>query len=214
MALETATPTHSPSTTGQRIGLLGGSFDPVHHAHILLALTAQQHLHLDQVQLLPAAQPCQRGALASSAAHRLAMLQLAIAEHPGISVNTLEIHRDGPTYTIDTLREIGAGSNGNEYFWILGSDQLVNFCTWEDWSEIAARVHLAVAERPGSVTTPPADLARELQHHQRILHHLPFTPTRISATEIRARVAAGDSIDGMTPALVVDYIKSHHLYQA
>ena len=214
MALDTAASTQPAGATAQRIGLLGGSFDPVHHAHLLLALTAQQHLHLDEVQLLPAAQPWQRIPLAASAAHRLAMLQLAIAEHPGITINTLEIDRAGPTYTVDTLREIGAGSDGNAYYWVLGSDQLANFCTWHDWPEIARRVHLAVAERPGSVTTPPKALARELQRHKRQVHHLPFTPTRISATEIRQRVAAGESISGMTPALVVDYIQSHHLYQA
>lgn len=203
-----------PSSRGLRIGLLGGSFDPVHHAHLLLAIAARQHLALDDLQLLPAAQPWQRAPLGASAEHRLAMLRLAIAEHPGISINTLEIDRAGPTYTIDTLRELGAGENEHTYYWVLGSDQLANFCTWRAWEEIVRRVHLAVAERPGAQVTPPAALQQELTRLERQILPLPFTPTRISSTEIRNRVAAGLPIDGMTPPAVVDYIRTHRLYQA
>src|SRR5690606_28865269 len=154
--------TNPPRKLGLRIGLLGGSFDPVHHAHLLLAITARQHLELDDMQLLPAAQPWQRSPLGASASHRLSMLKLAIAEHPGLSINTLEIDRRGTTYTIDTLRELKAGETAHTYFWVLGSDQLVNFCTWRDWQEIVRRVYLAVAERPGAQVVPPPALKREL----------------------------------------------------
>lgn len=114
----------------KRVGLLGGSFDPIHKAHIALALAAFEQLQLDQVQLLPAAQPWQRDALGASTQDRLAMAELATQSHHGLQVNPVEIERGGPTYTIDTVRSLPAGSR---YYWILGSDQLHNFCSWNDW---------------------------------------------------------------------------------
>jgi len=235
-----------PAAAPRRIGLLGGSFDPVHNAHLALASTAIHHLALHSLQFLPAAAPWQRQPLGAAAVHRVRMLQLAIAHAGGpagtqacaagkawtpaeaggqeaqtppeggsLSVNAIEIDRGGPTYTIDTLRAMGAGDAADvEYFWILGSDQLMNFCTWQAWQEIVQRVHLAVAARPGSPVKPPVSLARELDRLGRPLHILPFEATDISATDIRRKVAAGLPVDDITPPPVAAYIETNHLYQA
>src|SRR5690606_20271707 len=124
------------------IGLLGGSFDPPHLAHIALAQAALRELHLQEVQLIPASAPWQRGSLAAAPEQRLAMLKLAVHQAHGLSVNPVEIQRGGKTYTIDTVRQLPAGPH---YVWILGADQLANFCTWHAWQEIASRVSIAVA---------------------------------------------------------------------
>lgn len=199
----------------RRFGLLGGSFDPVHNAHLALGQAAMRSLALDRIEFLPAASPWQRAPLGASAEHRLAMLALATRNMPGTVVNPIETQRNGPTYTVDTLRTLGAGDTADvEYFWILGSDQLANFCTWHAWREIIRRVALAVVERPGAQLAAPAELERELRQLGKSLHVMPFSPCSISASEIRQLLATGQAIDGLTPAAVVEYIKTNHLYQA
>ena len=136
----------------KRIGLLGGSFDPVHEAHTALALVARQALHLDEIQLIPVATPWQRGGLKAAPEHRLRMLEIVAAKHPGLTVNPMEIERGGTTYTVDTLRALPSEPH---YTWLLGTDQLANFCTWRAWQEIAERVTLAVAARPGTPLRAP-----------------------------------------------------------
>lgn len=193
-----------------RIGLLGGSFDPVHRAHLALARTALKELSLDQVQLIPAGQPWQRPPLGAAPEHRLAMLRLAAEQSETIVVNPVEINRNGPTYTIDTIQAL---PGDHEYFWILGADQLENFCTWRQWQDIAKRVQLVVAERPGSRTTEPAELAAWMHTHQKQLIQLPFQPLNVSANEIRQKIARGDSINDLIPEPVEHYISAHGLYR-
>ena len=193
----------------KRVGLLGGSFDPIHKAHVALAVAAFEQLKLDQVQLLPAAQPWQRNTLGASTLDRLAMAELAAQSHPAMQVNPVEILRGGPTYTIDTVRELPARS---QYYWILGSDQLHNFCSWNDWQEILEYVELAVAQRPGNPLETPAALQQKLNQLQRRLHQIDFVPMDISATEIRERVQRGDNITALVPEEVAQYIDKKRLY--
>lgn len=193
-----------------RIGLLGGSFDPVHHAHLSLARTALATLKLDQVQLIPAGQPWQRPPLGASPQDRLHMIRLAIGQDAGLSVNTVEIDRTGPTYTIETLESLPAGP---DYFWILGADQLVNFCTWRRWQEIVSRVQLVVAQRPGSDLIAPPELASWMEAHDKRLIHLPFEPLDISANEIRKRTAQAESTADFLPEAVGQYITARGLYR-
>lgn len=193
-----------------RIGLLGGSFDPVHIAHLSLAQTALKSLELDQVQLIPAGEPWQRPPLSASPQQRLKMLELAIEDIAGIVVNPIEIYRTGPTYTIETLELL---ESGHEYFWILGADQLKNFCTWRRWSEIANYVQLTVAQRPGSALTAPPELTHWLESHQRVLVFLPFEPLDISASAIRQRLAHQQSARDLLPEVVEQYIHEHGLYR-
>lgn len=192
-----------------RIGLLGGSFDPVHLAHIALAQHAVQQLSLDDMQLIPAANPWQRAPLTASPQHRLAMLELATEDDPNLSINPLELYRTGPTYTLDTLKQL---PQGPQYIWVLGSDQLANFCTWKNWQEILQHVHLAVAQRPHAQSHMPEALSHYLTAQQLPLYTLEFTPMDISATEIRERLKQHLPTTGLLDPKVQQYIKTHQLY--
>jgi nicotinate-nucleotide adenylyltransferase len=195
----------------KKIGLLGGSFDPVHLVHIALAETARKHLALDELQLIPAANPWQRQPLAASPEHRLAMLELAIAAKPGLCINSIEIERGGKTYTMDTLEQL---PQDNQYFWILGADQLANICSWHRWEEIAGFVCLAVAERPGDNSQAPIPLQLLLEKAGKSLTRLPFEASPVSASDIRRRLAEGLPVDGMLDGAVTQYIRQHGLYRA
>ena len=193
----------------KKIGLLGGSFDPIHLAHIALAETACQALRLDQLQLIPAADPWQRAPLQATPQQRLALAELAIAGHPHLCVNPVEIERGGKTYTVDTLRQLPAGA---DYYWVLGADQLGNFCSWHEWKEIARLAYLAVAQRPGTSVSVPPELARHLDTLGRRIIELPFEPMPISASDVRRRLAAGLSVQGLLDVAVAHYIQRYKLY--
>jgi len=199
------------NTDGQRrIGLLGGSFDPIHHAHLSLARAAIKHADLDEVQFIPAGQPWQRAKLKASSEDRAAMVGLAIANEPGFRLNTIEIERQGPTYTIETLRTLTIGP---DYYWLLGADQLENFCTWSDWASIAGMVTLLVALRPHYDLSIPPALDSLIKSGVARVQSLPFEPMATSATRVREHLAQGRSVaDDLSPA-VIRYIQTHHLYQ-
>lgn len=194
-----------------KIGLLGGSFDPVHLSHIALAQTAYKALGLDQVELIPAGNPWQRPALKASPEHRLAMLQLAIRHDPALKINPMELERHGPTYTVDTIQAL---AHGPCYVWILGADQLERFCSWREWQTIVNHVDLAVAARPGSSLNAPQALADYLQHQGKTLQHIPLPASTISATDIRHRLRHQQSTHGLLDPAVADYIAAHSLYHA
>jgi len=191
-----------------QVGLLGGSFDPVHRAHIALARAACQALQLEYVELLPAGRPWQREQLGAPPEHRLAMLELACGGDPRLRVNPVELRRPGATYTIDTLLALPATA---DYTWILGADQLANFCTWHRWRDILDHVRLAVAQRPGSLPEPPDELARALRPDG--LAYIPFPPRDIAASSIRQALAAGRVPEAQLDPRVLDYIRAHRLYQ-
>ncbi|OZI61361.1 nicotinate (nicotinamide) nucleotide adenylyltransferase [Bordetella genomosp. 11] len=193
----------------KRIGLLGGSFDPVHVAHLALARAALDALDLAQVQLIPAAAPWQRGPLRATPSQRCDMIRLAIADEPRIVLNTAEIDRGGPTYTIDTVRGLPAEQR---HVWLLGADQLANFCTWREWQAIADGVDLAVATRPGIPLDPPAQLQHHLAAQQRGVEIVPFAEMPVSASAIRDRLAHDLPVDGLVAEPVYRYIRAHRLY--
>lgn len=194
-----------------KIGLLGGSFDPVHRAHIRLARAARAHLGLDLVQLIPAAAPWQRSPLQTAARHRLRMLELACGDDSSLVINPIELDRSGQTYTIDTVRALDPDA---DYIWILGADQLANFCTWHRWRDILEHVQLAVACRPGFAPEPPAELHQALRAAPaKPLLRIPFVADPVSATQIRAALAGGLPVHDMLHPQVLSYIHTHHLYQ-
>jgi nicotinate-nucleotide adenylyltransferase len=193
----------------KRIGLLGGSFDPVHVGHIALAHAALRALDLEQVQLIPAAVPWQREPLRATPAQRCDMIRLAIVNEPQLVLNTIDIDRGGPTYTIDTLRAL---SPTRRYIWLLGTDQLANFCTWHEWRAIADRVGLAVALRPGTPLKTPAELEHHLAAQNRRVETLAFVAMPVSATAIRNRLAHDLPVDNLLAESVYRYIRTHHLY--
>ena len=138
------------------------------------------------------------------------MVRLAIGNEPGFRLNTIEIERQGPTYTVETLRALPPGP---DYYWILGADQLENFCTWSDWETIASMVTLLVALRPQYDLSIPPALDSLIKAGAARVQSLPFEPMATSATRVRERLAQGQSVaDDLAPD-VIRYIQTHHLYQ-
>jgi nicotinate-nucleotide adenylyltransferase len=211
------------------IGLLGGSFDPVHVGHLQLARDALAQLGLAEVRFIPAGYPWQKGAI-TAAADRVAMLRAAIAGQARYAIDLCEVERPGPSYTIDTLRQL-RGALGAELplALILGSDQYERLDTWRDWKQLLDYAHLAVARRADAVLAPNWSLQEHYNAHwakpaavQSAAHghivEIAMSPVDASATEIRALLAlppgvARDSrLAEVVPAAVLDYIRAHRLY--
>lgn len=196
----------------QRIGLLGGSFDPPHLAHLALGRLALQVLALDELRWLPAGAPWQKaGRQLASGTHRAAMLAALLQGETGQVIDTRELARSGPTYTIDTVRELQAETPGADWFFILGQDQYARFDTWRDWPELLQRLTLAVAARAGETPTAPAALAA----HPHRLVLLPLARQDVSASAIRQQLAAGTPAVQLAPLVgeaVASYIDHHQPY--
>jgi nicotinate-nucleotide adenylyltransferase len=191
-----------------RVGLFGGSFDPVHDAHVALAQTALEQLHLDELRWIPVGHPWQKTRRLASAADREAMVRLAIAGEPRFVLDRSELRRRGISYTLDTVRELAAAAPGDERVLILGQDQYASLHTWRDWRELLGLVTLAIANRPGAELTVNPQIAQVA--HQTV----PLPMMDISSTEVRRRVAAGEPIAGLVPDPVARYIEQRRLYLA
>ena len=208
------------------LGVLGGTFDPVHAGHLALAREARQQLELECVILMPAGAPWQRQAEAS-AQDRLAMVHLAAATEPGLAVDDREIRRAGPTYTIDTVRELRAEWGDERPLWvILGADAFLHLHTWHRWQELLAQTHLAVFCRPGAPLEaeripPPLRPAYEARRCTPAAEkgaagsiafcRMPMLD--VSATGIREAIRSGRSAADLLPRPVLDYIETHQLYR-
>jgi nicotinate-nucleotide adenylyltransferase len=188
------------------IGLFGGTFDPPHNAHLALARAALDALQLDELRWIPAGQPWQKARAITPAVHREAMVRAAIAGEPRFVLERCELERSGPSYMVDTVRQLQGRVPGAQWFLVLGADQIAGLHTWHDWRTLLGRVTLAVANRPGE--HPPLD--PEVQRWARRVVPLPLID--VSATEIRARRARGLPIDSMVPPAVAGYIETHALY--
>ena len=196
----------------RRIGLYGGSFDPVHNAHLALARLARDHLGLDELRLVPVRQQPQKARRMAPAADRVAMLRLAIEGEPRLRIEDCELHREGPSYTVDTVRELQSRADGQgaEWFMVIGQDQYAGLHTWHAWQELLGLVTLAVAGRAGEEPKPGAELAA-VPH---AIVRLPLPPIALSASDVRARVARGEGIAEMVPPAVASYIERTHLYRS
>ena len=193
-----------------RIGLLGGSFDPPHLAHLSLAQTALHSLQLDEVRWLPAGQPWQKaGREMAPGVHRAAMVRLLISGEPRFHLDECELHRPGATYTVDTVRDFRVQQPQAEFFLILGQDQFGRLDTWRDWQGLLADVTLAVAARGGQRPAPPAALSK----HPYRLEVLPLPDMPVSSTALRRALARGDDVSPMVGEAVAGYIAQHHLYR-
>jgi nicotinate-nucleotide adenylyltransferase len=194
-----------------RLGIFGGSFDPVHSAHLALAHSALATLGLDELIWVPAGQPWQKQRVLAPAADRTAMLALAIESEPRFTLSRIETERIGPSYTLDTVRTLQHQRPGAQWHLVIGQDQYAGFHTWHGWQELLGLVTLAVANRPAS--RPGAAPAADPQV-QRVPHATVGLPMlEVSSTEIRRRVAAGEPIDDLVPAAVARYIARHSLYR-
>ena len=198
-----------------RRGILGGTFDPVHTGHLILAQEVLWRLGLDEVWFIPTGLPwMKRDEAITDREHRRAMVELAIADNPAFQLSTIELDRPGETYTVDTLDALRAGPMaGDELLFIMGADTLHTMARWKDPKRILEQVRLVVAMRPGhegldleALTAIDASAAERV-----MVVHMPLI--EISGTELRRRMRDGEPVRYLVPDAVGDYIEKHHLYR-
>jgi nicotinate-nucleotide adenylyltransferase len=186
---------------------MGGTFDPIHHGHLVSASEVAARFHLDEVVFVPTGQPWQKEQTAvTTAEHRYLMTVIATAANPRFTVSRVDIDRPGPTYTIDTLTDLRAQrGEGTEFFFITGADALAQILTWRRVDELFALAHFIGVTRPGHRLH-----AEGLPLERVSLLEVPAMA--ISSTDIRERAAAGEPIWYLVPDGVVQYVAKHHLY--
>ena len=196
-----------------RVGLLGGTFDPIHNGHLVIAERVRLRLSLDEVLFMPAGRPRLRTSSPTSTAHRVQMVRLAIAGRPYYKLSTMEIERLGPSYTVDTVAELREQlGSGEELYFILGWDSLVEFPRWREPSQIIKKCFLVAVPRPGSQRPDLSALGTLVPGLAERVILLDAPHVDIRASEIRRRVARGLPFGYLVPEPVADYIKQHGLY--
>jgi nicotinate-nucleotide adenylyltransferase len=208
-----------------RTGVFGGTFDPMHLGHLDVADAARRALGLDRVEVMPARWPPHRTAPAASAAHRFAMAVLAVQDREGLVVSDFEMEGDGPSYTTGTLNRLSArGIDLSSLFFITGADAFREISAWKDYPRILDRTHFVVVSRPGCAAPALRQLLPDLSG--RMIETPCEIPSRpgiflvdaptapVSSTDVRDRLARGESIDGLVPPAVERYIERQDLYRA
>ena len=208
------------------VGVLGGTFNPVHYGHLRSALELVQSLGLEQLRLMPCAVPPHREAPTCSATHRAAMVELAVAGEPHLACDSRELQRSGKSYTIDSLMDIRRELDADQSLClVMGCDAVLSIDTWHHWQELLDWAHIVVIARPGwhlpqagvvaewleSYRLASVDALRQKAAGGIIIEEL--RPLAISSTEIRDLLAAGQSARYLLPEAVLDYIKTHNLYR-
>jgi nicotinate-nucleotide adenylyltransferase len=191
----------------QRIGILGGAFDPPHNAHVAMAEAAIAQFGLDALRVIPTGDAWHKPRDLSSGAHRAEMARLGFAHLSKVSIDEIELLRQGPSYTIDTLRALQKQTPEAQFFLFIGEDQGKALGTWREIEEIAQRAIICVAEREMPGMSVPDVPNHDIPTQVLKLPHLPH-----SATQVRERVAQGQAIDNLVPEPVALYIQRHHLY--
>jgi nicotinate-nucleotide adenylyltransferase len=186
--------------------VLGGTFDPIHLGHLRAAENAREALELDEVLFIPSGTPPHRTAPLSPALDRFAMVALATAENPAFVASDVELTREGPSYTADTLAALRARAPQDALFLIVGSDTFPEMTTWREPERIFAACTVAVAERPGVPVAPTTGTAASVER-------VTGPGLAISATEVRRRVREGGSVRYLVPPAVADYIAKRGLYR-
>ncbi|MBD7976002.1 MULTISPECIES: nicotinate-nucleotide adenylyltransferase [Pseudomonas] len=210
----------------RRIGILGGTFDPVHIGHLRGALEVAELLDLDEVRLTPSARPPHRGTPQVSAEDRLAMVQCAVQGVTPLTVDDRELRRDKPSYTVDTLLSLRQElAVHDQLFLLLGWDAFCGLPSWHRWEELLDHCHILVLQRPDADSEAPDEL-RNLLAGRSVSDPLTLngpggqisfiwqTPLEVSATQLRERLASGRSIRFLVPDAVLAYIHAHGLYPA
>jgi len=207
------------------IGILGGTFDPVHFGHLRPALDVKQALSLDEVRLIPAHIPPHRAQPQASALQRLQMLQIAIEGIAGLTVDARECERDGPSYTLDTLVSLHEELHGETLCLLVGMDAFHGLTTWHRWRELLDYCHIVVMMRPLAKFPDKGELADYMQQHRvrdagelheyatGLLWFQEVTQLEISGTRLRGLLAAGEPADFLLPAPVLEMIHTNNLYE-
>lgn len=206
------------------IGLLGGSFDPVHYGHLRPALEVQQYLGLGEVRLVPSHVPPHRPQPVASPQQRVAMLNAAVANYPAFSVDTREFDRDGPSYTLDTLKSFREEMAGTTLCLLVGMDAFLGLASWHRWHELTDYCHMVVMNRPGVQLPEQGELADFIHQHRvmdagkfgsqasGLLFFQQVTQLEISATAIRKLLGSGGDAGFLLPERVLDIVRSEGLY--
>lgn len=210
----------------KKVGILGGTFDPVHIGHLRSALEVAEFMQLDELRLIPAARPPHRATPQVSAADRLALVELAVAQEPLLRVDDRELKREKPSYSIDTLESLRSELDADDQlFLLLGWDAFCGLPGWHRWDELLQHCHILVLQRPDADSEAPEAL-RNLLAARSISDPLTLegpagqisfiwqTPLAVSATQIRALLASGKSVRFLLPDAVLAYINAHGLYRA
>ena len=195
-------------------GILGGTFDPIHFGHLVLAEKAREACKLQKVVFVPAAVPPHKiGEVYTSAENRLKMVELAIKDNPYFEVSTVEIERKGPSYTIDTIKELTARGHGEQAVLILGFDSLLELHTWRDYQAIISQTKIITAFRPGyPVLQKESDWPAFLEPYRNQIRILEAPLLDISSTWLRVELMYERSIRYLAPDPVIDYIRRERLY--
>ena len=196
-----------------RIGIFGGTFSPVHNGHIAMLESFAREPYIDKILVVPTYLPPHKGKVdGATVADRVRMLELAVKEVPGAQISDVEIRRGNVSYTVDTLREL---STQGELYLLLGSDMFLSLESWREPLEIMKLAHIVVGRRENDLATGEkikvykADLEKRLGAR---VHETVFPPIVISSSEIRERISRGESIEGLVPKDVADYIDKNGLY--
>lgn len=202
----------NPNSSGhRRIGIYGGAFDPPHRAHAALVRAALTELHLDELRVIPTGHAWHKTRALTAAQHRLAMVHLAFGDLPKATIDSREIQRSGPSFTVDTLRELRVEFPGASFFLIMGQDQARALPTWHESEEISRLAIICVAEREDLTGAAPRIGPLKSPEPRFRPLHVPAMP--VSATDIRARIASHRSVAALVFEPVARYIDEHHLYQ-
>ncbi len=193
-------------TRRRRIGVMGGTFDPIHNGHLVAASEVAQHFGLDEVAFVPTGMPYQKTDV-TSGEHRYLMTVIATAANPTFQVSRVDIDRDGPTYTIDTLRDLRLLHPDAELFFISGADAVAQIIDWKDSEELFGLAHFIAVSRPGH----PLSVSGLPERHVSLLE---VPALAISSTDCRSRVSRGFPVWYLVPDGVVQYISKHHLYRS
>ncbi len=194
------------SARAPRIGGMGGTFDPIHHGHLVAASEVAQSFDLDEVVFVPTGMPWQKTKV-TEAEHRYLMTVIATASNPRFTVSRVDIDRDGPTYTIDTLRDLKAARPDAELFFITGADAIAQILGWRNHDELWELAHFVAVSRPGHVLSTEGLPSEDVSQ-------LEVPALAISSTDCRARVREGNPVWYLVPDGVVQYIAKHHLYRS
>ncbi|MBL8813171.1 MAG: nicotinate-nucleotide adenylyltransferase [Planctomycetaceae bacterium] len=197
-----------------RLGILGGTFDPIHYGHLLIAETCREVLSLDHVTFVPARiSPHKTDRQPTDGHARADMIQLAIAGYSEFSVDRRELRRTGVSYTVETLRELAGDPSNSELFFLMGADSLKELMTWKEPEELAKLATLVVCNRPG-IPQPTADqiLAWTTPTIAARVQCVSIPGTDVSASELRDRIRSGRSIRFQTPRSVESFLRQHRLY--
>ena len=203
--------------TKRRIGIYGGSFDPIHLGHLLVAETCREQLQLDELRIIPAhVSPFKVDQYPSDDKQRLEMLQLAVSGQDSFVVDARELQRGGVSYTVDTLRELHREFPDSEFFFLMGADSLTDFLKWKEPREICQLAWIVVVGRGGYADIPwhvLEGLLDKEKYQQTLAMKVDMPLIELSSTELRQRAATGRSLRFRMPRPVEQYIKAHQLYR-